>query len=193
MRDRSDKMRINDGWRRLTGRLPGFRKRRKGEDGQALVEFALVVPLLLVVLFGIVQFGIMMNTYITVSDSARSAARQLALEQGNNDPCDPAVQVATTAGSSAQILTTQVTITFATPTGAATKNDYCVGPAPATPPPAWSPASSPYPASNTAGNAGAEVEGDTATVTVTRPFALQFFGFRLWNINLTSSASDAVE
>jgi Flp pilus assembly protein TadG len=191
-------MRINDGWRRLTDRLPGFRKRRKGEDGQALVEFALVIPLLLVVLFGIVQFGIMMNTYINVSDAARSGARQLALEQGNNDPCDPAMQVATTAGSSAQISTTNVTITFASPTGGATSNDYCLATGASKTPmtSAWPNASNLYPANNNTTGPnypGAEVEGDTATMTVTKIFPLSFFGFKLWNINLSASASDAVE
>jgi Flp pilus assembly protein TadG len=184
-------MRLNDRRRRLVDRLPGFRKLRQREEGQALVEFALVVPLLLLILFAIVQFGIMLNTYITVSDAARSGARQLALEQGNNDPCDPAVQVATTAGSSATISTPEVTITFATPAGGSTKLDYCVGPAPSTPPPAWSS----YPAGNAAGgtNAGAEVQGDTATVTVTKPFTWNLFGFKFGTVYLSASASDAVE
>ena len=35
-------------------------KRRKlgAEEGQTMVEFALVVPILLVVLFGVIQFGV---------------------------------------------------------------------------------------------------------------------------------------
>lgn len=191
-------MRINDGWRRLTDRLPGFRKLRKGEDGQALVEFALVIPLLMVVLFAIVQFGTIMNAYITVTDAARSGARQLALEQGNNDPCDPAMQVATTAGSAAEISTTEVTITFASPTGAGTLNDYCLATGASKTPvtSAWPSASNLYPANNSSSGPnypGAEVQGDTATMTITRPYPLSFFGFKVWTIPLTASASDAVE
>jgi len=191
MRDRSDKMRINDGWRRLTDRLPGIRKRRKGEDGQALVEFALVMPFLLFILYGIIQFGLLLNTYITVTDSARAGARQLALGQGNNDPCDPAVQIATNDGGSINLTAANVNVTFTTAAGGTPTHDYCESvsgtntPAPYT-----------YPANNgsvSATNPGNEVEGDTASVTVTKLFPLQFFGFKLMNINLTSSASDAVE
>jgi Flp pilus assembly protein TadG len=179
-------------------RLAGVPKRGKREEGQALVELALVIPILLTVLFGIVQFGLLLNTYITVTDAARSGARQLALEQGNNDPCDPAVQVATTAGSAAGISTTMLTITFASPTGAAAPGDYCLTSGTSKTPvtSAWPSTSYPYPAGNssaTAANPGAEVQGDTATMTVTKPFLLQFFGFKFGKINLTASASDAVE
>jgi Flp pilus assembly protein TadG len=46
------------------------------EEGQAAVEFALVVPLLLALLLGIVQAGIAFNHYLAVTDAARAAARQ---------------------------------------------------------------------------------------------------------------------
>jgi Flp pilus assembly protein TadG len=55
--------------KRLTG---GPRKR---EDGQTLVEFALVVPIFLLVLFAIVDFGMAFHAWITVSNSAREGAR----------------------------------------------------------------------------------------------------------------------
>jgi Flp pilus assembly protein TadG len=55
--------------KRLTG---GPRKR---EDGQSLVEFALVVPIFLLVLFAIVDFGMAFHAWITVSNSAREGAR----------------------------------------------------------------------------------------------------------------------
>lgn len=48
------------------------------EDGQALVEFALVLPVLLILLFGIVSFGVALNDWIDetqlVSEAARFAA-----------------------------------------------------------------------------------------------------------------------
>jgi Flp pilus assembly protein TadG len=46
------------------------------EQGQAAVEFALVVPILLMLLLGIVQGGIAFHNYLTVTDAARAAARQ---------------------------------------------------------------------------------------------------------------------
>lgn len=55
--------------KRLVGR-PG-----KREDGQSLVEFALVVPIFLLVLFAIVDFGMAFHAWITVTNSAREGAR----------------------------------------------------------------------------------------------------------------------
>jgi Flp pilus assembly protein TadG len=48
---------------------------RKGEGGQSLVEFALVVPIFLLILFAIVDFGMAFHAWITVTDSAREGAR----------------------------------------------------------------------------------------------------------------------
>jgi Flp pilus assembly protein TadG len=55
--------------KRLTGHP------RKGEDGQSLVEFALVIPIFLLVLFAIVDFGMAFHAWITVTNSAREGAR----------------------------------------------------------------------------------------------------------------------
>lgn len=58
-------------------RLPGFRAGRgPGEDGQSLVEFSLILAPLLFLLLGIIQFGFVFNTYVTISTSAREAARE---------------------------------------------------------------------------------------------------------------------
>jgi Flp pilus assembly protein TadG len=48
----------------------------RSEEGQAAVEFALVVPMLIALLLGIVQAGIAFNHYLAVTDAARAAARQ---------------------------------------------------------------------------------------------------------------------
>jgi Flp pilus assembly protein TadG len=48
---------------------------RKREDGQSLVEFALVIPIFLLVLFAIVDFGMAFHAWITVTNSAREGAR----------------------------------------------------------------------------------------------------------------------
>jgi Flp pilus assembly protein TadG len=46
------------------------------ERGQSAVEFALVLPLLLVFLLGIVEFGITFSHYVTLTDAARVGARK---------------------------------------------------------------------------------------------------------------------
>jgi len=48
---------------------------RDGERGQALVEMALVLPLFLVLVLGIVDFGRAYQQHITVSGAAREGAR----------------------------------------------------------------------------------------------------------------------
>jgi Flp pilus assembly protein TadG len=59
---------------------------RKQEDGQAMVEFAIVAPVLLVLLLGIIQFGITFNNYLTLTDAVRAGARQAAVSRIASDP-----------------------------------------------------------------------------------------------------------
>lgn len=47
----------------------------KNEGGQSLVEFALVLPLLLLILSGIFQFGSIYNDYVVLQNAAREGAR----------------------------------------------------------------------------------------------------------------------
>jgi Flp pilus assembly pilin Flp len=47
----------------------------KGQDGAAAVEFALLLPLLVVLLFGVIQFGTAFNTRIQATNAAREGAR----------------------------------------------------------------------------------------------------------------------
>ena len=56
-----------------------MRPRRRDERGSTLVEFALVVPVLLVVMLGILQYGYHFWALETASATAREAARRLAV------------------------------------------------------------------------------------------------------------------
>lgn len=47
----------------------------RGEEGQNLVEFALLLPVLLYILMGIIQFGLIFAVYVTINNSVREAAR----------------------------------------------------------------------------------------------------------------------
>jgi Flp pilus assembly protein TadG len=51
------------------------RKQATRERGQSLAEFALVVPIFLLILFAIVDFGMGFHSWITVTNSAREGAR----------------------------------------------------------------------------------------------------------------------
>lgn len=52
---------------------------RWNERGAAAVEFALVLPLLFAVLFGIIQFGALFFLHNNMVNAAREAARKLAV------------------------------------------------------------------------------------------------------------------
>ena len=51
----------------------------KKHKGQSVVEFALVLPLFLLIMFGIIYTGMMFHDYTTVSNIARSSAREAAV------------------------------------------------------------------------------------------------------------------
>ena len=59
------------------GRSAGGRRRR--DEGAALAEFALVIPFLVLLLVGIIEFGAALNHQISVQGAAREGARMLAL------------------------------------------------------------------------------------------------------------------
>lgn len=51
-------------------------RRLRNRSGQALVEFALTVPILLFLVVGIIEFGRLMSAQQTITDTAREAARR---------------------------------------------------------------------------------------------------------------------
>ena len=61
------------------------RKMRSRERGAEAVEFALVVPILLTLVFGIVDFGYMINRDTMINNATREGARLGALDPVTND------------------------------------------------------------------------------------------------------------
>ncbi len=51
------------------------RRRRSGDRGQGLTEFAIVIPVFLLVMFAIFDFGFMLYSRLTVANATREAAR----------------------------------------------------------------------------------------------------------------------
>lgn len=56
------------------------------EGGQAFVEFVIVLPLLVLLVFGITQFGLTFRNHLAITDAARVAARAAAVKRTSN-PC----------------------------------------------------------------------------------------------------------
>jgi len=71
-------------------------RRLRGERGATAVEFAFIVPLLLVLVLGIVEFGHAFQVQGTLSAAAREGVRAMALR---NDPADARAVVRTAAAS----------------------------------------------------------------------------------------------
>lgn len=65
------------------------RRTRRASRGQALVEFAMAFPIVLLILLGILDLGRAVHAYNTVSNAARSAVRVAIVDQN-----DIAVQTA---------------------------------------------------------------------------------------------------
>ncbi len=58
----------------------------RNQQGQSMTEFALVLPILALLLFGVIQFGIVFNNYITLTDAVRAGARKGAVSRHLGDP-----------------------------------------------------------------------------------------------------------
>lgn len=56
----------------------------KGEKGASLLEFAFIMPLLLLLLLGIVEFGYLLGGFNDVRHGTREAARAAAVNAGDN-------------------------------------------------------------------------------------------------------------
>ncbi|MCZ7532990.1 MAG: pilus assembly protein [Acidimicrobiia bacterium] len=62
-------------------------RKRDGEQGAALVEMAIVLPILVLLVFGIIEFGMAFNKRLTIGNATQSAAR-VATAVANNKYAD---------------------------------------------------------------------------------------------------------
>jgi Flp pilus assembly protein TadG len=122
-----------------------------GEGGQALVEFALVLLPMLMLIFGIIKFGILFNNYVTLTNATAYGARVLAVNRGAGSGPPNACSLAETALDSAAttLVSSQISpsITFPSP-----DTSTC----------------------------NALQPGDTANFTVTYPCNLQILFLNVW-------------
>ena len=63
----------------------------KSEQGQSLTEFALALPVLALLLFAVIQFGIAFNNYVTLTDATRAGARKAAVGRQLSNPSSATV------------------------------------------------------------------------------------------------------
>jgi Flp pilus assembly protein TadG len=129
---------------------------RNGNSGSALVEFAVALPMLLVLITGMFSFGIALNNFLTLTDATSIGARFLATDRGLNlDPC--AASVAIIKGTAFGLNPASLSFTFVI-NGTTYPGLSCNS------------------ASLTTGAAGNMAQGTSAQVTVTYPCTLGVYG-----------------
>ena len=94
----------------------------RGSKGQDLLEFALVLPLLMLIVFGVLDLGRMFHAGITITNSARVGARYAAR---NRDASNGLIELATideAKNTGIELTTDQITIYCPYPTE---KSGFC--------------------------------------------------------------------
>lgn len=124
-------------------------------EGQSMVEFALTLPIMLLIVTGICTFGIAMNNYLLLTDATNAGARQLSILRGQaSDPC--ATVVSTVKGAAPLLVANNLTFTF-TIDGTTYNGNTC-----------------------TAGATGLNnSQGDPTTLKVTYPCTIKVYGANL--------------
>jgi len=79
--------------------VPLTKKRMNNERGQTMVEFALVLPVLVVLVLAIAQFGVAFNNYLALTDAARAAARKGAVSRQDPSPAGACQSAGYAAGT----------------------------------------------------------------------------------------------
>jgi len=85
----------------------------RDERGAAAVEFALIAPVLFLLLFGTIEFGAMYNAQILVTSAARDAARTMAIDNDTAAAKTAAIAAAPGIG----LVASEVTISAACAAG----------------------------------------------------------------------------
>jgi Flp pilus assembly protein TadG len=149
-----------------------------GEQGSALVEFALILPMLLMLTTGLLVFGVAMNNYLQLTHAVNMAARTVSLDgheasaapssYPTSDPCS----VASTAVMNAVPGLQSANMTFS----------YNFNGIPAS-------------STSCADAAGNLVSHTNVTVTATYPLNLSIYGkvFNQSNAVLQASATELVQ
>jgi Flp pilus assembly protein TadG len=87
-----------------------LKRLRAADEGQALIEFALVLPVLLIMIVGIIEFGRAWNLHQVLTDAAREGARKAAISNATITQ-DSVINTVKTALSLGKADYTKATIT----------------------------------------------------------------------------------
>ena len=162
----------HDSW---IGNLGGRIRRTLGRnsEGGALVEYALVAPLMLMLVTGMFGFGFALFSYFQLSNAVDIGARTLAVSRATNsdgttpDPCATAATAIANAAPSLATANTTISFTLNGTSYASTKS--CI-----------------------AGEANI-LSGKTAQVTATYPYTVMLFGWKPVALTLSASTTELIQ
>lgn len=92
-------------------------RQRHGERGSVLLEAALVMPLIVLLIAGIADYGITLYQYHTLSTANGSAVRQLIVSRGFADPYDGVLAQYATWAPNLSVQGSQITVSITDSTG----------------------------------------------------------------------------
>lgn len=146
--------------------------RARSEEGQSLLEFALVAPILLIVVTGIATFGFTLNNYLVMTNAVNTSAQLLAIIRNSPTYTDPCAAAVTAFQNAAPILKTSNL-----------KYSFVLN-------------GTSYASNTTSCTSGAAnlVQGQSAQITVTYPCTLMVYGANLLpSCNLRVQTTEIVQ
>jgi Flp pilus assembly protein TadG len=92
-----------------------FRSLHKDTDGSVLLEATLVMPVIVVLIAGIADYGVTLYQYHTLSTATSSALRQLIVSRGFNNPYASTIAQYKTWAPNIAVTSSQVTVSVEDP------------------------------------------------------------------------------
>ena len=81
------------------------------ESGASAVEFALVLPAMCLLLFGIIKLGLVLGNYIQLTNAAAAGGRQMAVSRTSNTPYTNTVNALRAAAPNLSTASMGITVT----------------------------------------------------------------------------------
>jgi Flp pilus assembly protein TadG len=148
--------------RRQTARQ---RAKVSGEEGSALVETSLVIPIIFLMMTGIFSFSIALYQKLELAQAVASGARYLSVDRGDTDPC--AAAVAKIYAAAPTLTQSSITTTFVL-NGTTYNGKTCSG------------------TTNM-------VSGGNAQLTATYPCTLSVYGKSFGSCTLTENVTEVIQ
>jgi len=95
----------------------------RSRRGTAIIEFAVLAPVMLLLVLGTFQFGLVISHYVLLTNAVGAGARYFALSRGSTTPYSDTVGVIT--GSSTSLTSSSITVTVSVNGTACTSDSTC--------------------------------------------------------------------